>query len=448
MKTITPEQAVSILKSGDFDQFLGAIEDDFLEYKAEPYRLDDEHQKHELAKDVSALANAKGGVIIIGAQTERDATHATDTIIKIRSFASTLIRVSQYEGVVQTWVYPPIKQLEIKWFPSSADASLGLVGIIVPEQDALWRPFLMTRSIEPSGRISTNLFGYAERGNGKSVPMSAQQLHTILRDGYRVGTGTLIPIPLTTPETSSGLKEQLNARIEKAIEAVSLRGKPLFILATTPTKSTDIEQLFSGRNTEPVKLLQNPPDLRPHGFGPGAGINSRIIEGSCRRTVVPEYKLLEAWRDGSIIMIATGDADFLAWGNRSVDSLRINQLVLIECAYLFAKLTQALLHYASPEPRSFDYMLSIRHMSLKHPCTLFPGSLTRFPHGANRAPASDFTASIKGDIADDPGIISYQLISRVYHWFGFEDDRIPYSGLASNNKRMIDPNQIISMNIG
>lgn len=446
MKTITPEQAINTLKSGHFDQFKGAIEDDSLEYKAEPYRLDDEHQKHELAKDVSALANAKGGVIIIGVQTERDVTHSTDIIVKIRSFPSTLIKVSQYEDVVRAWVYPPIKQLEIKWFQSSADASLGLVGIIVPEQDALWRPFLLTRSIEQSGRISTTLFGYAERGNGKSVPMSVQQLHTILRDGYRVGTGALIPISPTKSETSRDLREQLDAKIEKAIEAVSLGDRPVFILAATPTESTDVELLFSGRDTEPVKLLEAPPELRPHGFGPGAGMNSRIIEGKCRRTVIPEYKLLEAWRDGSIIMIAAGDAEFLAWGNRSDNSLRINQLVLIECAYLFAKLTHAFLHYASPEPRSFNYVLSIQRMSLKDHCILFPGPLTEFPHGENRASGSDFTVSLRGNIADDPGITSYQLISRVYHWFGFEDDRIPYSGLTSNKERMIDPNQIISMN--
>ena len=261
-----------------------------------------------------------------------------------------------------------------------------------------------------------------------------------------MGTGALIPVSPTKPEISKGLREQLDARIEKAIEVVSLVDRPVFILDTTPTESTDIELLFSGRDTEPVKLLESPPELRPLGFGPGAGMNSRIIEGKCRRTIIPEYKLLEAWRDGSIIMIAVGDAEFLAWGNRSDASLRINQLALIECAYLFAKLTNALLHYASPEPSSFDYMLSIQRMSLKDHCMLFPGPLTPFPHGAKQAPDSNFKVSLRGNTADDPGITSYQLISRVYHWFGFEDDRIPYSSLAPNKKRMIDPSQIISMN--
>lgn len=109
MKTITPEHALKILKSGDFGELIGGIEDNFLECKGEPYRLDEEHQKHELAKDVSALANAKGGIILIGPQTEKDATHATDIIVKVRAFAGTRIQVSQYESVVQAWVYPPHK---------------------------------------------------------------------------------------------------------------------------------------------------------------------------------------------------------------------------------------------------------------------------------------------------------------------------------------------------
>ena len=57
-----------------------------------------------------------------------------------------------------------------------------------------------------------------------------------------------------------------------------------------------------------------------------------------------------------------------------------------------------------------------------------------------------FLPDVAALTADDPGMTSYQLISRVYHWFGFEDDRIPYSSLAPNKKRMIDPSQIISMN--
>jgi len=447
MKTLTVEEIIVILNAGEFDQLKDAVENDRFECKAEPYRLDEEHQKYELAKDVSALANAKGGIILIGAQTERDPTHATDVIVKIRPLPNNLVKISQYEDIVRTWVYPPVKDIEIKWFKSSTHPATGLVGITIPEQEALWRPFLMTRSIEPSGRVSTTLFGYAERGNGKSLPMSVQQLHTILRDGYRVGTGAFGPLT-TSPQERSGVKptELIAERIGKAVEAAELLDRPLFVLAAVPQKQTDLSVLLSARDAEPVKLLEHPTELRQSGFGPGAGINSRIVEGKCRRAVLPKYKLLEVWIDGSVIMIAAGDADFLSWGNRSSDSLRINQLALIECTYLFARLAKDFLAFASSDFTSLDYVLSVQRMKLEHNCYLFPGPLTQFPHGGIEAPEPDFKTVITEPPMSDPGIPAYRLVSHVYNWFGFENDKIPYTSINKEGKWIIDPAKIIDLN--
>lgn len=94
-KQLDTSQIVTILKSGDFDELVGTVEDDHFECKAEPYRIEDEHQKFELAKDVSALANAQGGIILIGVQTERDSTRATDVISKVRPFGDTVRRPSR-----------------------------------------------------------------------------------------------------------------------------------------------------------------------------------------------------------------------------------------------------------------------------------------------------------------------------------------------------------------
>jgi hypothetical protein len=52
---------LDILRSGNFDPLVGTIEDARIEAKGEPYQLSgNERQKQELAKDVSALANAGG----------------------------------------------------------------------------------------------------------------------------------------------------------------------------------------------------------------------------------------------------------------------------------------------------------------------------------------------------------------------------------------------------
>jgi hypothetical protein len=56
---MTRDQALAILANGDFDQLIGAPESLEVEFKSEPY-VEQESQKFELAKDVSALANAAG----------------------------------------------------------------------------------------------------------------------------------------------------------------------------------------------------------------------------------------------------------------------------------------------------------------------------------------------------------------------------------------------------
>ena len=445
-KELSSDEIKRIIHSGNFDELIGVIENSQFECKGEPYRLDDDHQKLELAKDVSALANAQGGIILIGAQTDREPTQATDVINRIRPFKKNHINISQYEDVLKTWIYPNLKKFEIKWFRSSASHELGLVEIIVGNEEQLWRPYLITRSVEPTGKVSTTLFGYAERGSGKSVPMSVHQIHTILRDGYRVGTGALVPIVRPgQKEGESTAIDQLSDRIEAAIHAAELTIRPIFVLAAAPAEQTEVPGLFS-RSSEVVKLLESPPKLRPSGFGPDAGGNSRIVEGKCRRSVVPEYKLLEIWPDATVIFIAAGDADFLAWGNKAKTKLTLNQLVLIECTYLFTRLVTEIVSKSSHLPNSIGYRLNLRRMTVQENCFLFPGPLTTFPHGAKPSPGSDALFSITELQTTDPGISSLKLVAKVYRWFGFDDDQIPYANRTEAGEPFIDPRIIFDRN--
>ena len=59
----------SLINSGEFTQMIGQVENDSLECKGQPYQIQHEHAKRELAKDVSSLANRAGGVILIGVRT-------------------------------------------------------------------------------------------------------------------------------------------------------------------------------------------------------------------------------------------------------------------------------------------------------------------------------------------------------------------------------------------
>lgn len=353
------EKILTIIRAGKFDELVGVVEGDKLECKGSPYRLDDEHERFELAKDVTSFANAHGGVILLGVQPVKYDTLSTDIVRKIGTFSNSQVNTSQYRDVLKEWIYPSLQKLEIEWFPSARNIDEGIVAIIIGDQDQLWRPFVITRTVESSGKTPTVLFGYAERSLDRSAPTGIQQLHLLLRDGLRFGTSlSLQPLPPTIPvltesrssappasprEKPSSLDRSekifaslVKERVRNAEETVQLSARPVFVLAATPCQSTNIPRLFSSRDSNVVRLLEDPPELRNGGFGPDAGLNSRIVEqGEARRTVIDHYKLLEIWKDGTVVSVAEGGIDFLSRGSRATNMLRINQLVLVEATYLF-----------------------------------------------------------------------------------------------------------------
>ena len=67
-----------ILKEGRFSELLGMTESHNFECKSQTYDLSQPKQQHELAKDVSAIANTEGGVIIVGLKTRKDMTQRQD----------------------------------------------------------------------------------------------------------------------------------------------------------------------------------------------------------------------------------------------------------------------------------------------------------------------------------------------------------------------------------
>ena len=60
-----------IIADADFDRLVGEVENEWFDCKSQPYQLDaGDYAKRELAKDVTAFANAGGGYILIGFRTE------------------------------------------------------------------------------------------------------------------------------------------------------------------------------------------------------------------------------------------------------------------------------------------------------------------------------------------------------------------------------------------
>jgi len=459
LKKLDVETIKKILNSGTFEELVGAVEDERLECKAAPYQVEHEHQKLELAKDVSALANGDGGVILLGVETEKDPTHYGDEIKKVHPFPQGLVNPEQYQAILGNWIYPTLQQAEVRWFRAANTPEKGLVAILVPKQPAARYPFLLNRTMDDKGKLVQVVFGYVERRRANAAPMSVQELHALVRDGLhfdslndQLETLRLLLERQTAQEgqrTLPALENLIVGRMEQALTEVRLYAKPLFLLSAVPTPAIQIPTLFERRDAPIVRLLEQPPKLREGGFDLESGSSPRIVEGELRRAMTPGYKLLELWRDGTLIFAAPGDDEFLGWGRSAQGGgpIRVNQLALIESTYLFAELSRRVYEEARPRPNAVTYTLELRNMTMKDtPCGLIPGPLgtIRSEYGMeiHRAPISGKKITVRWEKPDIvSGLIALLLVRELYAWFAIEHNRIPYTKQIGDHTE-IDPEQI------
>ncbi|HUW83696.1 MAG TPA: hypothetical protein VMZ31_12970 [Phycisphaerae bacterium] len=443
------------LQSRRFSDLRGTVESIHFEAKKEPYRLEDARQKLELAKDVSAMINAQGGVIVIGLQTKRSPTHLGDEVIKVHPFPRSRMDSDVYYDVLHQWIYPA-PAVDIQWYDSPDDPGKGLGAIWVDAEPHTLNPYLMVQAgVNDCGKLTELLFGYAVRTFACVRPMRVQEIHALIREG-RFGRAReesdrrrheLVDNEQKKVSAQSR-REQLRRRAEQLLDAAALASQPAYVLQATPLEPVEIPGLFTERDSEVVHLLRKPPRLRPHGFTVGTGGDPQIKEGEAR-CAVNAGRALGLWRDGTLIFVAGGDADFLCWATQEregQDSLLINQLVLVESAYTFVLLAAQIFGLVSTGVSGSVFGLHIKNMPGTPPLRLGPGPLANHlgPHDACAAPKTDKWFEIQHDrMPLEPGKVAYLLVREVYRWFEIEDEYIPYVNVSGDTET-INPDAIKS----
>lgn len=449
-------EILDLLENGKLEELKETIEDRSVEFKGSPYRLSDDTAKCELAKDVSALANADGGVILIGFRTCKNNDSALEYVDECRPFDLLLLNTDQYRKVLNDWITPPIPSIEIRCFPSSSEADKGVAAIVVPAIEPEGKPFLVNRTIE-GGRVRGTQFGYYERVHDSIPPTSAETLRTYVRDGMRFAEITRRLDSMEAfwsnsvlPQTPGPSALDVQDRIIKAEKALDRSSRPNIILASTSANTCTFPDLLKSRYAAIVQLLENPPVLRPNGFAITPSDNTgaaEIIEGRLRRRLARGYKLIELWQDGALITIGPGDDDMLCWFMRSQTNpppgLPIRNFVLTEVTLNFCRLAAEIFKHAEPRPTQLRFSLTLNNMTEDGvPCKLSP----RDDSGVNsiswgRMPAnalepvisSSFTTDFEGM---DPGIATYELLGRLYNQFGFNFDDLPFVQRGGDTNRI------------
>jgi hypothetical protein len=178
---LTVELVAEILASGDFNRFVGEIENECFDAKDQPYPLDDPG-KFEMAKDVCAFANATGGYILIGLRTQQSTVHYGDEVEKVRVMPQNLVNPTQSLNILDDWCYPPVEGLAVRFHASGADPSKGIVAIAIPRQRPEIKPFLIKRSFDGAKQVGA-MFAYSERRRDGNAPLGVVDLQRALRSG-------------------------------------------------------------------------------------------------------------------------------------------------------------------------------------------------------------------------------------------------------------------------
>jgi predicted HTH transcriptional regulator len=171
-----------ILDSGDFSGLIGMSEDVELEVKSAPYDLTSPHGRYELAKDVSAFANAQGGFLLIGFTTCRVANTPSDAIEALALVPCDSFVARQYQGIINELIFPAIEGCSAEW--RQCIGSVDGIGIIrVPPQDPDRKPFIIARVFEDGESLKQIVVGYVERQGSSNEPLTATRIQRDLKKG-------------------------------------------------------------------------------------------------------------------------------------------------------------------------------------------------------------------------------------------------------------------------
>ena len=174
----------AILTTRTLDSFIGLKESLWFDAKRSPgYDLATPNGRIELAKDVSGFANAKGGYLVVGLETQPLVDQPTEEVSGLNLVAQTEFNARKFEGIIKEHVYPEIVGLRVDWVECATRTGQGVGVVWVPRQEESKKPFLMTRVIEDGQELKQIVFGIAKRVGSSTLPITLTSLYSLVQNG-------------------------------------------------------------------------------------------------------------------------------------------------------------------------------------------------------------------------------------------------------------------------
>lgn len=446
----------AIIANGEFDKLIGEIENDFFDCKGSLYIFDDAKGKYEFVKDITSFANAKGGFILIGIETDKNPTHLGDEVTRIRPFEQKRINIQQYLDIIREWIYPNPQGIDIKWIKSKKGSGTGIGVIEIPEQALSNRPFLIAKTIIDERKAEV-VFGYVERELDRSRHLTVGDLRRLLQRGVSYEESinqrlknieAAVFQGIGNNNLTANMLEEVSKRISNTLEYRGLSEKRTIILSAFTSENIELKTIFKSMedsNSIRRKLAFPPTTLRPNGWSIETRDEPQIIEGKFIRASKGDVEVVDLYRDGTLIFVGLADQNFLCWGPTYQDQLRFKPIALVELIYNFMRFyCEIVIDDFESKPKRFSVRVDLQQMLLDGvKSKLGPDGLNsasqRHDLGTREAPSEHFSKTKDFPTSScNASRVAFLVLKEIYLWFGIEEDGIPYTKLE-NSVRMVDP---------
>lgn len=456
---LTLDNLNRIVDSREFEKLVGEIENEFFDAKGRPYQFDaGDYWKRELAKDVTAFANAAGGYIFLGLGTEPATARFGEAVKELRPIPRELIDPDRHHKVISEWVYPEPRGLRVDWLPHGSEGK-GIGVSYIPRQDEQSKPFLITKSIEGT-KTTEAVIAYAERRRDSTNTLSVIEIHHALRLGLNLEGEILKRIEniesliegrfeaAAQAESGKRINENVRERIETALQHDDMRNERTLILVACPTTSGSLKTIFSKSEGSIRRALEQPPALRYSGWDLGTLDQAQFVKGERIRVVSGDRKVIDLYRDGYLVFVGLANRHFLAWSRDN--DLQLNPLALIELVVNFARFYSLVLKDLAEPPKEVIFHFEFRNLhTTGGKSFLVPYGIQSINLGAGwgskEAPEGSCVIERRVSVEGyDPERVAYELIREIYYWFGHEGEVIPYTKVEDGQKK-IDVAQIAGL---
>jgi hypothetical protein len=446
LAVLNPNDLLFALERGNFDSILGTIEGEQIEFKEAPYQLEVPSQRWEMAKDVAALANARGGVIVLGFRTSKQENRLADTASSQRPIQKSLISWSSYRDIISRWVHPGIVGLQANWFPSDPNADRGVFVLNIPAQLEESKHFIVCETTRDDGSFP-GAIGIPVRNNDATNWVRPEALQSLVREALwwrRNG-----------PSVAGSSANNLSLADEQIMVSERCRA---------------IERLVGWDTTPFVALhaLPEQPLTRPNNFYSNDGLRRRIEEPAVLRSDgfhISTYAHVEVQPDGSLashsqrkalwlspngFLSAAGAAigDFLGWyinqGRGAGQPLALNPRVTAEFILEFSRFFHRELK--SYYTGNWNLWLSIVGFNRAGGVVLVPHlGQALGPHAFlmwdefNQLHPIQPNADRRLRSVETSGADAYSLLIELYSLFGSPPDLIPYVENSEISENLIVP---------